>query len=135
MNFHETKNEDATTRLRLEDYLRLFFEAFHYATPKQIMDALYPIFKHIYAKDTFRRLMYKSLKRIRVFKHPLRPFYCHPKYVWELDFIVKAGWFKLLNNPRVKEAIEIIDVENHQVIKYSLLDYLFMFYPCGKWHD
>jgi len=80
------------------EYLR-----YSYANPKLLFTEIYPLFKKRYSRDTFRRLICRTLNRLekegRIAKHPLRPYYCGKEGRYNLDSLLRLGWFHQIDKP------------------------------------
>jgi len=101
-----------------------FFEYERFATPKQIMELLYPYFQSVYSKDTFRRKIMKHLRR-NCLHHPYLPFYFVNKYAMKtFDLCLRLGHFKYIFE---KEQLPcIIDIGQNRTITFDellLLDF------------
>jgi len=94
-----------------------------FASPKQIMELLYPYFQNVYSKDTFRRKLMRHLRNY--IRHPYLPFYFKNEYKMKIfDLCLRLGHFKYIFEK--KHLPCIIDVEQNRTITFDellLLDF------------
>ena len=106
----------------LEYVIARFMEYAGFASPKQIMELLYPYFRNVYSKETFRRKIMKHLKSY--LHHQYLPFYFKNKLEKEIfNVCLRLGYFKFIFE---KKYPCIIDVEQNRTITFEellLLDF------------
>jgi len=110
----------------LEQAITEYFRHKIWATPKELVNQLYPTFQKLYPDDdTLRRLIHRILdKNDEIVPHPIRPFYVYkPELDWfnynlsidtrenNLDWLYAEG-VKVLYKGEIRIALEDIKSKN-----------------------
>ena len=113
----------------IEKAVKLYFRHKGWATPKELVNQLYPIFKkqyhYHYDRETLRRLIHRVLNKTpEIIRHTLKPFYVHRN---SLD------WFNFLISQLAKrDRLEILYNEGMTILFSGKIC---VEYPCSECGD
>ncbi|MEM2675280.1 MAG: hypothetical protein QXT10_02130 [Candidatus Bathyarchaeia archaeon] len=78
-----------SANISLEQAVTEYFRHKSWATPRELVNQLHPLFQKLYPQDTLRRLIHRILdKNDEIVPHPIRPFYVHKESLDWFNFFI-----------------------------------------------